>query len=113
MTRTRHAVDGPYTRQELEALFRLANEQDVERGGRYDARAVAINVWSHHWAHRATREDSDLLGTFYVQWAPTPRLYQIEVEAGFTLEDLLHELGQLERQALGVVKHGEVGGEGP
>jgi hypothetical protein len=32
MLTTRHPVDFPYTRQELEALFRYANEQDVEKG---------------------------------------------------------------------------------
>jgi hypothetical protein len=42
----RHPVVFPYTRQELEALFRLAKEQDVEQGGRYDARSGAINIWS-------------------------------------------------------------------
>jgi hypothetical protein len=52
---TRHAVDFTYARPELEALFRYANEHDVEQGGgRYDAQSTAINVWSHHWAHPAT-----------------------------------------------------------
>jgi hypothetical protein len=108
MLTTRHPVDFPYTRQELEALFRYANEHDVERGGRYDARSAAINVWSHHWLNPATREDSEIIGTFYVHWAPTPMLYEIETDEGFSLEDLLRELGALERQALGVVKHGDV-----
>jgi hypothetical protein len=30
---TRHSDDFLYTRQELEALFRYANEQDVDNGG--------------------------------------------------------------------------------
>jgi hypothetical protein len=107
MNSTRHRVDFPYTRQELEALFRLAHEQDVEKGGRYDARSAAINVWSHHWGHPATREESEIIGTFYVHWAPTPLLYEIETDEGFSLEDLLQELGRLERKALGVVKHGD------
>jgi hypothetical protein len=38
MLTTRHAVDCAYTRPELEALFREARAQDVERGGRCDAR---------------------------------------------------------------------------
>jgi hypothetical protein len=36
-----------------------------------------------------------------------PGLCEIEIE-GFTLEDLLQELGRLERKALGHVKHGDV-----
>jgi hypothetical protein len=113
MLTTRHPVDFAYTRPELEALFRYANAHDVDKGGRYDARSAAINVWSHHWAHPATKEASETLGTFYVHWAPEPRLYQIETDAGFALEDLLQELGRLELQALGYVKHGDVPREDP
>jgi hypothetical protein len=40
----RRPVEFSYTRQELEALFRLANEEDVEKGKRYDARSAAINI---------------------------------------------------------------------
>jgi hypothetical protein len=47
MNSTMHRVDFAYSRQELNALFRYANEHDVERGGHYDARSAAINVWSH------------------------------------------------------------------
>jgi hypothetical protein len=32
---TRHTVDCAYTQQELQALFRLTHEADVEKGGRY------------------------------------------------------------------------------
>jgi hypothetical protein len=46
------------------------------------------------------------LGTFYVHWEPTPLLWEIETDEGFSLEDLMHELGRLELQALGYVKHG-------
>jgi hypothetical protein len=112
MLTTRHPVDFPYTRQELEALFRLANEQDVEKGGRYDARSAAVNVWSHHWMHPATKEESDTIGTFYVHWAPTPMLYEIETDEGFTLDDLLQALGRWELQALGRVKHGDIPQDG-
>src|SRR2546426_3106093 len=104
MRTTRHPVDFPYTHQEQQALFRLAHEHDVEQGGRYDARSAAINIWSHHWAHPATREESEIIGSFYVHWAPTPMLYEIETDEGFSLEDLLLELGQLELMAFGWVK---------
>src|SRR5919201_1140140 len=107
MLTTGHPVEFAYARQEIEALFRLANEEDVERGGHYDARSADINVWSHHWQHPATRDKSDIIGTLYFHWAPTPVCYEIEVDEGFSLEDLLQELGRLERKALGVVKHGD------
>ena len=112
MNTTMHPVDFPYARAELEALFRYANEHDVERGGRYDARSAAINVWSHHWLNAATHAESDTIGTFYFHWAPTPMLWEIETDAGFALEDLMQELGRLELQALGDVKHGDVPQEG-
>jgi hypothetical protein len=84
----------------------------VEKAGCYDARSAAVNVWSHHWSNPATRAESETIGTFYFQWAPTPRLYDIETDEGFTLEDLLQELGRLELQAFGRVKHGDVSPEG-
>lgn len=112
MLTTRHAVDLAYSRQDLDALFRYAHAHDVERGGRYDARSAAINLWSHHWAHPATREESETIGTFYFHWDP-PALWEIETDEGFTLENLVQELGRLELQALGYVKHGDVPQEGP
>jgi hypothetical protein len=108
MLTSRHPVDFLYTRQELEALFRLAHEEDVEAGGRYDARSACILVWSHHWLNPATREESEIIGSFYVRWTDPPVLWQIETDEGFALEDLMQELGQLELKALGYVKHGEV-----
>jgi hypothetical protein len=112
---TRHAVDFAYTRPELEALFCYARAHDVEAGGRYDARAAAVNLWTHHWRHPATKEASELLGTFYVRWTDPPTLWQIETDEGFGLADLMQELGRLELAALGRVKHGEVphGGRQP
>lgn len=111
MFTSRHAVDFPYTRPELEALFRYAHEHDVEKGGRYDARSAAVNMWSHHWGHPATCEESETIGTFYVYWSP-PTLWEIETDEGFSLEDLMQELGRWELQALGRVKHGDVPPEG-
>jgi hypothetical protein len=105
MKSTMHPVDFRYSREELEVLFAYAHAHDVDKGGRYDARSAAINVWSHHWAHPATKEDSDTLGTFYVHWAPTPTLYAIECDEGFSLDDLLVELGRLEEQAWGKIIH--------
>jgi hypothetical protein len=107
MLTTRHPVDFAYTRPELEALFHYARTHDVEQGGRYDARSAAIILWSHHWLHPATREESETIGSFYFRWGDTPTLWEIETDEGFSLEDLLPELGRLELQALGRVKHGD------
>jgi hypothetical protein len=107
MNSTMHRVDFAYTRPELDALFRYAHAHDVDQGGHYDARSAAINVWSHHWAHDATRAESDVIGTFYFSWEPT-RLWEIQTDEGFSLEDLMRELGRLELQALGYPKHGDV-----
>jgi hypothetical protein len=105
---TPHPVDFPYTRQDLEALFQHAREHDVARGGRYDARSAAIHLYPHHRGHDATKDASETIGTFYVDWTPTPRLYEIVTDEGFTLDDLMRELGRLERHALGAVKHGQM-----
>jgi hypothetical protein len=103
---TKYPMDLCYTYEELLALFETAERQDVDNGGRYDRRGAAINVWSHPWTTTATRYDSETIGTFYVHWADENRIYQIECDAGFDLEDLLHELAVLEETALGAGKHG-------
>jgi hypothetical protein len=105
MKTTSHTVNLRYERHELHALFDVASAEDVEKGGRYDARGGAIHVWSHHWRHPATREESEMLGSFYVNWMEET-IQRIACDAGFTLDDLLHELALLERKALGRVKHG-------
>jgi hypothetical protein len=107
-----HHVDFAYTRPELEALFQYARDHDVDKGGRYDARSAAVILWSHHWAHPATKEESDTIGAFYFHWAPTPELYAIDTDERFSLEDLMAELGRLELEAFGYVKHGDVPREG-
>jgi hypothetical protein len=107
MLTIRHPVDFAYTCPELETLFRYTRSHDVEQGGRYDARSAAINLWSHHWGHPATREASEILGAFYVHWA-APTLWAIETDEGFAPEDLMPALGRLEFDAMGCVKHGDV-----
>jgi len=105
MNPTVHRVELNYTRQELSALFDLARQEDVECGGRYDARSGALIVWSHGWHHAATRQDSDILGAFYVNWLSNS-IWQIDSSEGFDLDDLRIELGTLEHKALGHLKHG-------
>jgi hypothetical protein len=85
----------------------MVAQEDVERGGRYDACWGAIYPWSHDWAHPATCEVSEPLGTFCVHWDP-PMLYDIETDEGFALEGLLQKLGRLELKAFGRGKHGDV-----
>ena len=64
-------------------------------------------MWSHHWLKDATHEASETIGTFDVHGDP-PVLWEIETDEGFSLGDLMVELGRLELQALGRVKHGHV-----
>jgi hypothetical protein len=109
---TRHDLELPYTRAEQEALFRVAMAEDVEAGGHYDARTSAINCWTHHWLNHATQQESEIFGTFHFRWGERPALVAIRCDEGFDIEDLLQELGRLERKALGVVKHGDGPSEG-
>jgi hypothetical protein len=64
-------------------------------------------VWTHHWRHPATHHESETIGTFDVHWDPPVR-WEIETDEGFSLEDLMVELGRLELNALGRVTHGDV-----
>jgi hypothetical protein len=104
-----NATDLRYTSQELKTLFCVARQEDVEWGGRYDARRAAINLWTEPWARgclSALTGESTLMGTWYFQWGTTPRLWQISTDVGWTLTDLLQELGGLELKALWRLKHG-------
>jgi hypothetical protein len=67
MPTTTYPVHLRYTHDELLALFEAAERGDVDKGGRYDQRGAAINVWSHAWTNDATRHDSETIGTLYVK----------------------------------------------
>jgi hypothetical protein len=99
-------VDCRYSQDQLEALFRQARREDVEQGGRFDTGSAAINIWTHTWTSPALRDESSLMGTFYAAWADENRLWKAEVEEGFSLDDLLEVLGELEIKALGMRIHG-------
>ena len=101
-----HTVDLRYTHQELLTVFTTAVKEDVDKGGRYDARSNAINIWSHPWTPAATRQKSAIMGTFHCAWGPENRIYQVETDLGFSLSDLMRELGTLEKKALTCLKHG-------
>jgi len=100
------AVDLRYARDQLHALFQCAYAEDVEKGGRYDARSGAINIYTHPWNDETMRAESTLMGSIYAFWAEENRFWQIEIDEGFSFEDLLEELGTLEEKALGEKIHG-------
>jgi len=106
MRTTKHRVDLHYSESDLQALFALARHEDVEEGGRYDARSAAINVWTHKWTHAETLEESETMGTFYFRWTEPNKLWQIECDEAFSPDDLFLELGALEEKALGRKIHG-------
>ena len=89
MPLTTYGAHFPYAREELFALFAWANLEDVEHGGRYDARGGVLYVWSHPWRTQAMRDESTLIGSFSFDWL-TDCLSQIAWDDGFELADLLH-----------------------
>jgi hypothetical protein len=99
-------VDWRYSRDQLHAMFQLAYAQDVEKGGRYDGRSGAINIYTHPWNTETMRAESTLMGSIYVFWGDQNRIWQIDVDEGFSFDDLLVELGTLEEKALGQKVHG-------
>jgi hypothetical protein len=73
-----------------------ARAHDVERGGQYDARSAAINVWSKPWSTPELRQASKIVGTIFLAWH-TPHqdlatITELHVEAGFTLADVERHL---------------------
>jgi hypothetical protein len=99
-------VNYRYTREDLKAIFDLVYEEDVERGGRYDGRSGAIKVYAHPWNHETMRLESTLMGAFSAVWGQGNQIWQIEMEEGFSLDDLLVELGTLEEKGIGRKVHG-------
>jgi hypothetical protein len=69
-----------------------ARGHDVERGGVYDARSAAINIWSRPWDTPEHRQASELVGTIYLVWhtphAHLATITQLDVEQGSTLADV-------------------------
>jgi hypothetical protein len=99
-------VDWRYSRNQLQAIFQRAYTEDVEKGGRYDGRSGAINVYTYPWNTETMRVENTLMGSIDVFWGDQNRIWQIEVDEGFSLEDRLQELGILEEKALGYKVHG-------
>jgi hypothetical protein len=90
MKTTAVEVDYRYAPEQLHAMFDLARAQDVEKGGRYDTRSAAINIYTHPWNSPTMQEESTLMGSIYVFWAEENRLWRIEIEEGFSIEDDLN-----------------------
>jgi hypothetical protein len=76
-------VDYRYSREDLKALFDLAYDEDVERGGRYDGRSGAIHVYTHPrrtipcacslraW-DRSPRSGGKAIGSGKLSWRGSP-----------------------------------------
>jgi hypothetical protein len=66
-----HMAEGTLTADEVpparaddpDYAMAYARAHDVERGGMYDARSAAINIWSHSWLTLELRQASELIGT--------------------------------------------------
>ena len=60
------------TEAEWTKALAYGREHDVESGGVFDARMLAINVWSKPWRRTGDRESSRLLVTFYPRFRREP-----------------------------------------
>jgi hypothetical protein len=99
-------VEYRYTREDLKTIFDLVYEEDVERGGRYDGRSGAIHIYTHAWDTETMKQESTLMGSFSAVWGQGNQIWRIEAEEGFSIDDLLEELGTLEEKAIGRKIHG-------
>jgi hypothetical protein len=92
----RHSLRIVVSREQALAAFAYARGHDVERGGVYDSRSAAINIWSCTWDSPTNRQASDLVGSIYVAWnTPHPDLAtitELHVEAGYALSDVERHL---------------------
>jgi hypothetical protein len=101
MKTTAVEVDYRYLPNQVHSLFDRVRTEDVKKGGRYDARSGAINIYTHPWNSRTMQKECTLMRTISVFWAERNRLWRIEIEEGFSLEDLLVEEERLRRRRLG------------
>lgn len=94
-------VDYPYSREELQSMFDVAHGEHVTRDGRYEARSQVLTIYTQPWTDDVTPADSPRMGSLSAAWGQGNRIWQIELDEGFSLADLLEELGTLEEKALG------------
>ena len=104
----RYLVALVYTHEQGLRAFWRARDDDVERGGIYDARSAAITIWSDSWTSWAQQAASTMVGTIYVAWHMPDEthctVYQLDVELGWGREDVERHLTRL---------FGAAAGEGP
>lgn len=99
-----------YGADAMRRIWRKARDEDVEQGGRFDARSAAINLYSQPWPTDGSRDESELMGTAYFVWGNENRLDRIEVEDDekFTEEEVLRAFaGLIERALKQGVDHAE------
>ena len=106
-----HQTQMLYPDTVIRMMFNYAKARDVEKGGCYDTRTAAINIWSHCWTDFTSKAASEITGTFYFHWGgdcDDGDLWNIQVDPPSTFEDLELALGMLEREALGRVIYGRL-----
>jgi hypothetical protein len=64
-------------------------------------------IFQFHLNPLICRPYNSLISTHLSKSPNTLMLYEIEIDEGFSLGDLLQELARLELKALGRVKHGD------
>lgn len=102
-------VNFSYPPEDLQKLYRYAQEHDVEseeKPGRYDCGCAAIKVWTNNWLTNESADRSHLMGIFFIFWSDDNRIWKVESEDSFTIEDMLNELAILEEATLGKTVHG-------
>ena len=89
-------VDIPIPPELLYHVGINAHRHDVQIGGVYDDKIVAVAVYDRPWPAPRDPGAARLLGTIYVS-TRTDRVYRIEVnpDAGGTFDDLLTHLERL------------------
>lgn len=75
-------------REELSAIFVSAREGDIKNGGQHTISACMIHVWSSNGRAHAMRENSEIIGSFNVDWLDYA-IRQIERDESHQLNDLL------------------------
>lgn len=94
-------VEYRYTREELQALFDVAHSEHVARGGRYAVHSGTLTIYTQPGDTDMMGAESARMGSFAAVWGQGNQIWQIELDVGFSLEDLLEELGTIEEKALG------------
>jgi hypothetical protein len=59
---------GYYAIDTLRKVFYYCYQLDVERGGIFDGRVAAVNIYTRSWKTERDRAISQLVGTFSVNW---------------------------------------------